>query len=275
MTEYLPYGEVWVEDASTGLGNRQVTSGGYTTPYKFTGKELDAETGLYYFGARYYDARVSRWISADPALEKYLPDRNKEKDKEEKLPAGGIYEPTNIDVYGYVGNNPILYIDPDGNFRFGKRPLANSKKLQIIGTAIMLMFTPQDVNIKSLDTMNMEVVHEQGFYDTIDKNVGYADKIGIYGNENIKNYELEDKVYDDILMKKAENNLKKSGKFDPDDYSLLGIGEKSKNNCQDFADAMREEYNKLYNTLDDKRKKEVDARVEAIKQRIQQQKKNR
>ncbi|HQQ51890.1 MAG TPA: RHS repeat-associated core domain-containing protein, partial [Spirochaetota bacterium] len=30
----------------------------YTTPYKFTGKELDAETVLYYFGARYYDAKI-------------------------------------------------------------------------------------------------------------------------------------------------------------------------------------------------------------------------
>ncbi len=63
--EYLPYGEVWVEDAAQ--------SGGYSTPYKFTGKEVDKETGLYYFGARYYDARISRWISTDPALEKYIP----------------------------------------------------------------------------------------------------------------------------------------------------------------------------------------------------------
>jgi len=66
--EYLPYGETWVED--------KASSSGYSTPYKFTGKELDTETGLYYFGARYYDARVSRWISADPALEKYLPKPN-------------------------------------------------------------------------------------------------------------------------------------------------------------------------------------------------------
>jgi len=66
--EYLPYGETWVED--------KATSDSYTTPYKFTGKELDAETGLYYFGARYYDAKISRWISTDPALEKYFPKPN-------------------------------------------------------------------------------------------------------------------------------------------------------------------------------------------------------
>ncbi len=48
--EYFPFGESWVEENS----NTQ------RTPYLFTGKELDEETGLYYFGARYYDARVLR-----------------------------------------------------------------------------------------------------------------------------------------------------------------------------------------------------------------------
>ena len=38
----------------------------------FSGKELDTETGLYYFGARYYDPRISLWVSADPILDKYL-----------------------------------------------------------------------------------------------------------------------------------------------------------------------------------------------------------
>ena len=94
--EYLPYGETWVED--------KATSNSYTTPYKFTGKELDAETGLYYFGARYYDAKISRWISTDPALALYLSGK----------PNGGIYNPINVDVYRYAQNRPILFIDPNG-----------------------------------------------------------------------------------------------------------------------------------------------------------------
>ncbi len=116
--EYLPYGEVWVEDSAQ--------SGGYNTPYKFTGKELDRETNLYYFGARYYDARVGRWISTDPVLEKYLPKPNDYdtehdfywyilNDASSKLPGmGGVFNTGNLDVYCYSLNNPVKYFDPDG-----------------------------------------------------------------------------------------------------------------------------------------------------------------
>lgn len=117
--EYFPYGEVWVEDAATST---------YSTPYKFTGKELDKETGLYYFGARYYDARISRWVSTDPALEKYFPKPNDYdtehdfywyilNDASGKLPGmGGVYNTKNLDIYNYAIANPISYYDPDGNW---------------------------------------------------------------------------------------------------------------------------------------------------------------
>ena len=64
----------------------------YATPYKFTGKELDEETGLYYFGARYYTPRESIWLSTDPLAEKY----------------------PNASPYNYCLGNPINFIDPDG-----------------------------------------------------------------------------------------------------------------------------------------------------------------
>jgi RHS repeat-associated protein len=81
--EYVPFGEVFVEE------NKST----WSTPYKFTSKELDAETGLYYFGARYYDPKTSVWLSVDPLAEKY----------------------PNYSSYNYCLNNPIKYIDPDGN----------------------------------------------------------------------------------------------------------------------------------------------------------------
>ena len=62
--EYAPYGETWVEKTqNTGLE--------YLL-YKFTAKEQDEETGLYYYGARYLDAKYSRWLSADPAVSEYM-----------------------------------------------------------------------------------------------------------------------------------------------------------------------------------------------------------
>ena len=80
--EYLPYGEVFLE--------RQ--NGDYATPYKFNGKELDEETGLYYYGARYMNPRLSIWYGCDPL--------------QEKNPG--------ITTYSYCHGNPVNTIDPFG-----------------------------------------------------------------------------------------------------------------------------------------------------------------
>ncbi|MEJ5363460.1 MAG: RHS repeat-associated core domain-containing protein, partial [Spirochaetota bacterium] len=72
------------------------------------------ESGLYYFGARYYDARMSRWISTDPAFIKFIPIGNKKNN--EKLPAGGVFKSSNLAMFIYASNNPVMYIDPDGKW---------------------------------------------------------------------------------------------------------------------------------------------------------------
>lgn len=98
--EYTPYGETWVEKTNnTGLE---------FLPYKFTAKELDEETGLYYYGARYLDPKYSLWISTDPALGEYLGQSGKGE--------GGIYNSANLNLYHYANNNPVKYTDPDGNW---------------------------------------------------------------------------------------------------------------------------------------------------------------
>ena len=79
-TEYIAFGEVLFEEHSTSK----------TIPYLFNGKELDTETGLYYYGARYYDPKVSIFLNVDPLAEK------------------------THDPYGYVWNNPMKFLDPDG-----------------------------------------------------------------------------------------------------------------------------------------------------------------
>ena len=67
-------------------------AGGYSTKYRFTGKEVDEETGLYYFGARYYDPRISLWYGVDPLANKFA----------------------DWNPYNYTLNNPIRLVDPDG-----------------------------------------------------------------------------------------------------------------------------------------------------------------
>jgi len=107
--EYTPYGELWIEEVAAGLDK---------LPFRFTGKEMDEETGLYYYGARYLDPKYSRWISTDPALSDYIPKApidDEAKKHNENLPGmGGVFNVVNLHLYHYAGNNPIKYEDPDG-----------------------------------------------------------------------------------------------------------------------------------------------------------------
>jgi len=127
--EYFPYGETWVED--------KASTDGYSTPYRYTAKEYDPETGLYYFGARYYDARLSRWVSADPILGKYLPTGNKKRN--DNLPGmGGVFNSVNLNLYHYSGCNPVLYVDPDGRYQVESKVMhfLGQASLGICGSAI-------------------------------------------------------------------------------------------------------------------------------------------
>ena len=81
--EYVPFGEVFIEERNNT----------WNTPYLFNAKEFDEETGMYYYGARYYDPRLSLWMSTDSEEEKFF----------------------NISTYTYCNNNPIILTDPDGN----------------------------------------------------------------------------------------------------------------------------------------------------------------
>ena len=101
-TEYIAFGEILFDEHNTE----------HTMPYLFNGKELDQETNLTYFGARYLDMKTSLWLNTDP-LSGYNPTFEHEHyiDGQHN---GGIFNPMNLNTYGYTYNNPIIYIDPNG-----------------------------------------------------------------------------------------------------------------------------------------------------------------
>lgn len=93
--DYLPFGE------ELGLVAGRTTTQGYNLVdnirEKFTKKERDTETGLDYFGARYYSSVQGRFIGADIA-------------------GPNVSDPQTLNKYLYTLNNPLRYIDPDGRY---------------------------------------------------------------------------------------------------------------------------------------------------------------
>ena len=81
--EYVPFGEVFIEERNNT----------WNTPYLFNAKEFDEETGMYYYGARYYEPRLSLWMSVDRFAENY----------------------PNIASYCFSANNPLHIVDENGD----------------------------------------------------------------------------------------------------------------------------------------------------------------
>src|SRR6185437_13014193 len=71
--------------------------------YKFTGKERDTESGLYYFGARYYSNGLGRFITPDWAA------------KAVDVPYAEFSDPQSLNLYTYVRNVPTVSTDSDGH----------------------------------------------------------------------------------------------------------------------------------------------------------------
>lgn len=110
--------------------------------YRYVGKEKDAESGLYYYGARYYVAWACRFISVDSAAGKY-PD---------------------VSSYNYCLNNPIRLVDPDGNAPGGPNDPPKSSAPQTNGTGankLKGLFTPAKTD-PTLKTDNLRAAGTDG-----------------------------------------------------------------------------------------------------------------
>ena len=96
--EYSPYGEVL---RSTGPLSR-------SSPFRFSTKFWDQETGLVYYNFRFYSPQVGRWINRDPGA-----------------------EPNGVNLYSFVFNAPVIHFDTDGRFTFIETMVATAEGLLI------------------------------------------------------------------------------------------------------------------------------------------------
>jgi len=85
-----------VARSSRGYGQVRYLWGALSTTYNFTGQRLDGDTGLLYYGARYYDPALGMFLSPDTLV-----------------PEPG--NPQALNRYSYVYNNPLRYTDPNGH----------------------------------------------------------------------------------------------------------------------------------------------------------------
>ena len=142
--EYVPFGEVFVEERNNI----------WNTPYLFNAKEFDEETGLYYYGARYYDPRVSLWISTDSQQEQY----------------------PFVSTYSYVKNSPLTYIDPEG-----KSPVkAIITATKYIRRAYKIFKKTGKLTVKSLKQAGLDEIADMAgdLFTLFDGDASTMDKIG-------------------------------------------------------------------------------------------------
>jgi RHS repeat-associated protein len=94
--DYLPFGEEWCGAS----GFCDPAAPGQGQPRRFTAKERDTETGLDYFGARYYRAPIARFTTIDPVLDTKASQEDSQR----------------WNRYAHGRNNPLRYVDPDGRY---------------------------------------------------------------------------------------------------------------------------------------------------------------
>lgn len=115
---------------------------------KFTGKERDTESGLDNFGARYYASAMGRFTSPDPVV--VTPER--------------FYDPQQFNLYSYVRNDPLRFIDPTGMILqlSGDVAAAKDQLCKIAGDACDRVSVDEKTGVVSFNTEGLDLSDNEG-----------------------------------------------------------------------------------------------------------------
>jgi RHS repeat-associated protein len=118
------------------FGGERVVVSNLDNNYKFTGKERDSESGLDYFIARHYASNLGRFSSIDPIA----------------LSPQKMQDPQQFNMYAYARNNPMRYIDPDGE-EIRLSDLTDEERAKLISileqeTGLALKFNEETGNLE-------------------------------------------------------------------------------------------------------------------------------
>ena len=190
---YTPYGRIVGKAETPGL----------TQPFQYVGQSgvMAEPNGFYYMRARYYDPEVGRFVSEDPIG----------------------FEGGDVNLYAYVGGNPVMGIDPFGLAYRQQRPLDK--------------FGLRNTTVGPLH-------HDRFLYDN-------GDDFGYYRDSRVRNdrsslvgkYQNVGEHLDDDLLRQAETNV--SQFWDRSEYPDVEKYELLWHNCQDYCDAVIAEYDVL------------------------------
>jgi RHS repeat-associated protein len=146
--DYLPFGE----EILTGQAGRNAEWGDTdNVNQKFTGKERDQETGLDYFGARYYGSALGRFTSPDPVV----------------ITTERLMNPQQLNLYAYVANNPLRFIDPTGEILQCVGDAKSQRQCfadlqQIAGDARDRLSMDAKTGVVSFDTKDLDLSNNEG-----------------------------------------------------------------------------------------------------------------
>jgi RHS repeat-associated protein len=239
--DFGPFGEVL--GAGVGIRSAALGYGADSTRQKFTGKERDDETGLDYFGERYYSSVQGRFISVDPLMA-----------------SAKASNPQTWNRFAYVLNNPLRYIDPDGMQTTSPWLQLTDEERKILTPKLQLQEktlpngkkrteTPQEAFERVIGPGSDKEIAERvvAVSNAIDIAGGHSNSAiwqqiksldGLYGDKGITVVFTVSKTGKDFLDTLGNNNYLVDGAienarlFEPLAHGQLAIGEKHKHSAR-------------------------------------------